>query len=103
MAGVLDRNSWDDGSADEAVANFNQVASQLESLIGQRDQDVRRAMSDYQADGASEEYQAKERRWQNAAGEVRSIITALRSSLEDSQSIAQTAASAAARAVADIG
>ena len=103
MVGVLDRNSWDDGAADEAVANFNQAASRLESVIGQREQDVRRAMADYQADGVSGEYQAKEARWQAAADEVKSIITSLRASVEESQSIASTAASAASRAVANIG
>ncbi len=36
MSAVMDRRSWDDGAADQAVANFNQVASQLEALIAQR-------------------------------------------------------------------
>ena len=46
-------------------------------LIDQRDRDVQLAMSDYEADGASEEYAAKEQRWHNVAGEVRSIIQVL--------------------------
>ena len=37
MVSVLDRNSWDDGASDEAVTNFNQIASRLEALINQRD------------------------------------------------------------------
>ena len=100
---VLDRNSWDDGAAGSAVANFNQTASQLEALISQRDQDVSAAMAQYQADGVSDEYKGKEQRWHNAADEVRGIIQKLRSSLEESGQIAQQAASRASQAVADIG
>jgi len=103
MMGVLDRRSWDDGAADEAVSNFNMVASQLESLIGQRDQDVSRAMADYQADGVSAEYQAKEQRWHNAADQVKQIVSTLRASLQESGSIAASASQQAAQAVASIG
>jgi len=99
----LDRRSWDDGASDAAVANFNAVASQLEALIGQRDQDVSKAMADYAADGVSDEYRAKEQRWHNAADQVRQIITVLRGSLEESKQIALSTAQRAAQAVADIG
>ncbi|MCL2490943.1 MAG: hypothetical protein FWF36_09550, partial [Propionibacteriaceae bacterium] len=74
-----------------------------ESVIAQREQDVRAAMADYQADGVSGEYQGKETRWQTAADEVKMIITKLRGSLEESQQIAATASSAASKAVANIG
>ena len=103
MTGVLDRRSWDDGSAQEAVANFNRVAALLEGLIDQRDQDVRRAMADYQADGVSAEYQAKEARWNLVAGEVRAVIQSLRSSLEKSGEIARGAQVAAASAASGVG
>lgn len=103
MANNSNQISWDDGASGTAVANFNQTASQLESLIAQRDQDVQRAMANYQADGVSDEYRAKEQRWHTAADEVRGIITRLRGSLEESGQIAGTAASQASRAVADIG
>jgi len=103
MAAIMDRNSWDDGAGDTAIANFNREAAQLEALIAQRNQDVQRAMADYQADGVSDEYRAKEQRWNAAADEVKTIIQKLRASLEDSQSIAATTAAAASRAVADIG
>ena len=103
MAGVVDRRSWDDGSAGQAVENFNRVASQLDGLIAQRDGDVRQAMADYQADGVSAEYQGKEARWHQVADQVRSIIQALRGSLQQSGEIAQTTVSAAANAVANIG
>lgn len=103
MSAVLDRRSWDDASAETAVENFNRIASQLEGLISQRDADVRRAMADYQADGVSAEYQAKETRWHQVADEVRGIIQKMRASLEDSRDIAGTTSTMAARAVADIG
>ena len=103
MAGVMDRRSWDDGASEQAVENFNRVATQLEALMTQRDADVRTAMANYQADGVSAEYQAKEARWHQVADQVRSIITSLRGSLEQSRDIAQTTRSNASRAVADIG
>ena len=100
---VMDRRSWDDGAADEAVTNFNTVASQLEALIAQRDQDVSKAMSDYSADGVSDQYQAKEQRWHAAADQVKQIIATLRGSLQESGSIATSASQQAAQAVANIG
>jgi len=100
---VLDRRSWDDGAADEAVANFNAAASRLESLISQRDQDVSRAMADYRADGASAQYQAKERRWHDAADQVEQIVATLRGSLQESGRIAASASRRAAQAAAGIG
>jgi len=103
VAGVLDRRSWDDGAADAAVANFNQVAAQLEALIVQRDADVSRAMADYAADGVSDEYRAKEQRWHAVADQVKQIIGTLRGSLEESGQIAGVAARQAAQAVANIG
>jgi uncharacterized protein YukE len=98
-----DRRAWDDTSASTAIDNFNRVAGQLEALIAQRDTDVANAMADYQADGVSEEYQEKERRWHTAADNVKSIIASLRSSLESSGEIAASTSTQAARAVADIG
>jgi uncharacterized protein YukE len=103
MMSVTDRRSWDDGAAEEAVTNFNTVASQLDSLITQRDQDVSRAMADYQADGVSAEYQAKEQRWHNAADQVKQIVATLRGSLQESGQIATSASQQAAQAVANIG
>jgi len=100
---TTDRRSWDDGASDTAVSNFNAVAFQLEALIARRDQDVSKAMSDYTADGVSDEYKAKEQQWHNVANQVKQIITTLRGSLEESKQIASTTAQQAAQAVANIG
>jgi hypothetical protein len=72
-------------------------------LINQRDQDVQLAMSDYQADGASEEYAAKEQRWHNVAEEVKGIIHVLRSSLGSNDESAAHALQRAKTAVDGIG
>ena len=79
------------------------MASRLESLISQRDTDVRDAMAQYQADGVSEEYRAKETRWNKAASEVRSIISTLRTSLQTTDESAATALSKASAAVDEMG
>ncbi|QQM68257.1 pore-forming ESAT-6 family protein [Actinomyces weissii] len=95
--------SYDIGASESAQANFESVASRLESLISQRDTDVRNAMSQYQADGVSDEYQAKEARWNKAATEVRNIITTLRSSMQNTDETASTALTQAKSAVDQMG
>ena len=101
MATTPELISWDDGAADAALVNFNQAAYALEALIAQRDTDVCQAMAEYQADGVSAEYQAKEAQWRAAAEATREVITTLRHSLEQAAEIAaaggQQAAASAAR------
>lgn len=103
MVNQGDRRDYSIAASQNAQDNFNRVAAQLESLIDQRDRDVQAAMSDYSADGVSEDYRGKETRWKNAAAEVRGIIQTLRSSLERNDESAQTALSKARAAVESIG
>ncbi|MBF4577758.1 pore-forming ESAT-6 family protein [Frondihabitans sp. VKM Ac-2883] len=98
-----DRRDYDVAASQSAQDNFNTVASQLEALIDQRDGDVRAAMSDYQADGVSDEYQAKELRWKNAAAEVKQIIRTLRTSLQTNDDTASSTLQKAKSAVDNIG
>jgi hypothetical protein len=44
-----DRRSYDVGASQEAQGNLQTVIARLEALIGQRDADVKQAMSDFQA------------------------------------------------------
>jgi hypothetical protein len=103
MATPSDRRDYDVAASQNAQDNFNTVAGLLEALIDKRDSDVKAAMADYIAEGVSEDYHAKELRWKNAAGEVRSIITALRSSLERNDETAQDALRKARAAVEAVG
>lgn len=105
MAGAndIDRRSYDAAASQEAQDNFNRVASQLEALIDQRDADVKAAMTQFQADGVSDDYQGKEQRWNVAASEVRSIIRLVRQSLEQNDATAQQTLSRARSAVDSIG
>ena len=103
MANNMDRIDYDSGASSEAQMNFNRVAQRLESLMDARDAEVRSAMSDYQADGVSEEYRGKEARWNAAAGGVREVIRMIRQSLESSDEVAQQAATRAKNAVSAIG
>ncbi len=48
-------------------------------------------MADYQADGVSDEYRAKELRWKRAADEVHGIINLLRSTMEGNDGTAAAA------------
>lgn len=99
----LNRRDYDIAASQNAQDNFNAVASQLESLISQRDADVKAAMSDYQADGVSDDYAAKEVRWNTVAGRVQEIIRALRSNLVSNDETAQTAMAKGRAAVQNIG
>lgn len=103
MANNMERRSYSIDASQGVQANFESVASRLESLISQRDTDVRDAMAQYQADGVSEEYRAKETRWNKAASEVRSIISTLRTSLQTTDESAATALSKASAAVDEMG
>ena len=104
MAGnQADRRDYDTAAVDGAIDEFYSIAARLESLIEQRDADVRVAMSDYTADGVSEEYNAKELRWKNAASNVKTIVDTLRKSLEQSNETAQSTLQKAKSAVANIG
>lgn len=103
MANQSDRRDYSIAASQNAQDNFNRVAAQLEALIDQHDKDVNAAMSDYAAEGVSEDYRAKELRWKNAAGEVKGIIQTLRTSLERNDESAQTALSKARSAVESIG
>jgi hypothetical protein len=98
-----DRRDYDLSASQAAQENFLQVAARLEALIDQRDLDVKTAMSDYQADGVSEEYAAKELRWKNAATGVREIIHTIKQSMASSDDVAQAAIGKAKSAVANIG
>ena len=100
---VADRRDFDIPASQAAQDHFNAVAGHLESLINQRDRDVQLAMSDYQADGASEDYAGKEQRWHNVAAEVRGIIQVLRSSLSSNDETAGHALQRAKTAVDGIG
>lgn len=103
MGNQVDRRDFDLGASQSAQDNFNQVASQLEALISQRDGDVKAAMADYLADGVSEEYHAKEVRWNQVATEVRQIIQTLRSSLATNDETAANTIAKAKSAVDAIG
>jgi len=103
MVNQNDRRDYDVAASQNAQDNFNTVATLLEGLIDQRDLDVQAAMADYSAEGVSEDYRAKELRWKNAAGEVKSIITSLRTSLERNDETAQTALAKARAVVESIG
>lgn len=98
-----DRRDFELAASQTAQENFNRVAARLESLIDQRDADVKAAMADYLATGVSEEYAAKEARWNAVAGEVRTIIRTLRGSLEKNDATAQDALGRAKGAVDAIG
>jgi hypothetical protein len=97
--GTADRRSYDTGASQEAQGNLHAVIARLEAVMGQRDADVKQAMADFMADGTSDLYHAKELRWNAAAGEVRSIIALVKTTLEQNDGTAQTTLSRAKSAV----
>lgn len=98
-----DRRDYDISASEQAQENFNTVATSLESLLDSHDADVKAAMAEYYADGVSDEYAAKEQRWNTAAQGVRDIISVLRGSLGSTDESARTALDRAKIYVQNIG
>jgi hypothetical protein len=97
--GSADRRSYDTGASGEAQGNLQGVVARLETLIGERDQQVKAAMADFQADGVSDQYHEKEIRWNRAAAEVRGILHLVKSTLEKNDGTAQQTLTQAKSAV----
>lgn len=99
MLNQIDRNDYSIPASETAQANFETIASTLESALERRDQDVQRAMAEYEATGVSEEYRALEQQWNRVGAEVRTIITAIRTSLQDNDDTARRALQGARAAI----
>jgi hypothetical protein len=98
-----DRRSFDMATSSEAQGNLQSVVARLEVLINDRDAAVKAAMADFLADGVADQYHDKEVRWNTAASEVRSIITLIKTTLQQNDDTAQTTLSRARSAVDGIG
>lgn len=99
----MDRISFDTGVSSQVQSDVESIASRLESLISQRDQQVSAALSDFQMDGADAEYQQVETRWRNASNEVKSIIQLIRTTLAENDGTATSTQSRTRSAIANIG
>jgi hypothetical protein len=99
----MDRTSFDTGASAQVQGDLLGIIGRLEALIGQRDSQVVQALSDFQADGVSDEYSAVETRWNNAANEVRQIIDLVKTTMMRNDESATTALSRASSAVQAIG
>ncbi|WP_329245988.1 pore-forming ESAT-6 family protein [Actinoallomurus sp. NBC_01490] len=93
------RRSYDTAASQEAQLNIHFIIQRLEAVIGQHGTNVSNALSDFVATGVSEVYGGKERKWHDAANEVREIIRLVKSTLEGNDGIAQTTLSKARAAV----
>ncbi len=98
-----DRLSYDTGTSQQVQGDLQAVVGQLEALIGQRDTAVSAAMSDFQADGVSDEYAVVEQRWHRAATEVRQIIDLDKTTMVQNDESATSANPRARAAVQAIG
>ncbi|GAA3924393.1 pore-forming ESAT-6 family protein [Actinoplanes auranticolor] len=98
-----DRRSFDMATSSEAQSNLQSVVARLEVLINDRDAAVKAAMADFLADGVADQYHDKEVRWNTAASEVRTIITLIKTTLQQNDDTAQTTLSRARAAVDSIG
>ena len=98
-----DRRSFDTGVSQQVQSDLAGIVARLEANISQRSSDVAAAMSDFQADGVSDDYAVVERRWNTAAGEVKNIITLVKTTLSQNDDSAGTALNRAKSAVAGIG
>lgn len=100
---MTDRRSFDTGTSQQVQGDLAGIIGRLETLISQRSSDVAAAMADFQADGVSDEYRTVEDRWNRAAGEVRTIIDLVKSTMTKNDDTANTTLSRARSAVQSIG
>ncbi|WP_461170433.1 pore-forming ESAT-6 family protein [Arthrobacter sp. Z1-15] len=98
-----DRLSYDTDTSSAVQGDIQSIVGRLESLIGEREKAVNSAMSDFQADGVSEDYQAVENRFRNAANETRNIIALVKQTLNLNDQTASSAGARARGAVQNIG
>lgn len=98
-----DRLSYDTDTSSAVQGDIQSIVGRLESLMGEREKAVNSAMSDFQADGVSEEYQAVENRFRNAANETRNIIALVKQTLNLNDQTASSAGARARGAVQNIG
>ncbi|MDG4778144.1 pore-forming ESAT-6 family protein [Micromonospora sp. WMMD961] len=98
-----DRRSFDVGTSQQVQGDLAGIIARLEAVISQRSADVSAAMADFQADGVSEEYRTVEDRWNRAAGEVRTIIDLVKTTMVKNDETATTTLAKARTAVQSIG
>lgn len=98
-----DRVSYDTDTSTSVQGDIQSIVGRLETLIGDREKAVNAAMSDFQADGVSEEYQGVETRFRNAANETRNIIALVKETLNLNDQTASGAGARARGAVQNIG
>ena len=99
----MDRRSYDTGASQQVQGDLASVISRLEAAIAERSSQVATAMSDFDADGVSEEYRAVEQRWYRAANEVQQIIGLVKRTLTTNDETASAALGRAGAAVQGIG
>ncbi|OLT17203.1 hypothetical protein BJF80_03255 [Serinicoccus sp. CUA-874] len=100
---TTDRISYDTGVSASVQSDIAGIIGRLESLMAQRDAQVSAAMSDFQADGVSEEYHTVEQRWRKASAEVRSIIDLVKTTMARNDETAIGSQGRARTAVQNIG
>jgi len=100
---TLDRRSFDTGTSAQVQGDLQTVISRLEAVIADRNKAVQSAMSDFQADGVSDQYANVEQRWHSAAGEVQAIIGLVRTTMIRNDDTASATLGKARNAVASIG
>ena len=100
---TLDRRSFDTGTSQQVQGDLAGIIARLEATIAQRSADVAAAMSDFRADGVSEEYRTVEDRWNRAATEVRQIIDLVKTTMVRNDETAGTTLARARAAVQGIG
>jgi uncharacterized protein YukE len=97
------RISFDTDVSSQVQNDIMGIVGRLESLMGERDRQVASALSDFQMDGASDEYQHVETRWKNASNEVRQIINLVKTTLGENDQTATNTQGRTRSAIAQIG
>jgi uncharacterized protein YukE len=99
----MDRIAFDTDVSQTVQGDVQGIIARLEGLMAQRDQQVSAAMSDFQMDGVSDDYQHVETRWKNASAEVKDVIHLIKTTLGENDQTATSTQGKARTAVSNIG
>ncbi|MFD6937042.1 pore-forming ESAT-6 family protein [Streptomyces goshikiensis] len=103
MTGGTDRRAYDVGASTDVQGGIKAVIGRLDQVIKAREAQVTAVMSDFTAEGVSDDYHAKELRWKNASQEVKNIIQLLNATLAKNDATAHQTLQRARTAVDNIG
>lgn len=82
--------AYDSSVAENVSGDINQIASSIESTLGEMDGDMQKLMGSWEG-GEQEQYQGIHGKWSSSADQARGVLNQVRAALdENTQSVGET-------------